>query len=82
MRGIFFRLRAARLIRISLVGRLADRSARIRYFFFGDYQGTRTTQGVDTGQIPVPSAQDRTGNLLDQAGSLTTDAQGNLIRRR
>ena len=49
-------------------------------FFFGDYQGTRTTQGVDTGQIPVPSAQDRTGNLLDQAGSfVTTDAQGNLV---
>jgi len=51
-----------------------------KIFFFGDYQGTRTTQGVDTGQIPVPSAQDRTGNLLDQAGSfVTTDAQGNLV---
>ena len=51
-----------------------------KIFFFGDYQGTRTTQGVDTGQIPVPSAQDRTGNLIDQAGSfVTTDAQGNLI---
>src|ERR1700690_420805 len=51
-----------------------------KIFFFGDYQGTRTTQGVDTGQIPVPSAQDRTGNLLDQAGSfVTTDAHGDLI---
>ncbi len=51
-----------------------------KIFFFGDYQGTRTTQGVDTGQIPVPSAQDRTGNLIDQAGSfVTTDAHGNLI---
>jgi hypothetical protein len=51
-----------------------------KIFFFGDYQGTRTTQGVDTGQIPVPSAQDRTGNLLDQASSfVTTDAQGNLV---
>ncbi len=26
-----------------------------KIFFFGDYQGTRSTQGVDTGQIPVPS---------------------------
>jgi hypothetical protein len=28
---------------------------KTKLFFFGDYQGTRSTQGVDTGQIPVPS---------------------------
>jgi Carboxypeptidase regulatory-like domain/TonB dependent receptor len=51
-----------------------------KIFFFGDYQGTRSTQGVDTGQIPVPSSQDRTGNLLDLAGSfVSTDAQGNTV---
>ena len=51
-----------------------------KIFFFGDYQGTRSTQGVDTGQIPVPSLQDRTGNLLDLAGSfVTTDAKGNTV---
>jgi hypothetical protein len=51
-----------------------------RIFFFGDYQGTRLTQGVDTGQIPVPSAQDLTGNLSDLASSfVTTDANGNTI---
>ena len=27
-----------------------------KVFFFADYQGTRSTQGIDTGQIPVPSA--------------------------
>jgi hypothetical protein len=43
-----------------------------KLFFFGDYQGTRLTQGVDTGQIPVPSAQDRSGNLSDRAGAFTT----------
>ncbi len=49
-------------------------------FFFSDYQGTRSTQGVDTGQIPVPSALDRTGNLSDLAGSfVTTNANGNTI---
>ena len=41
-----------------------------KVFFFADYQGTRLTQGVDTGQIPVPSVPDRTGNLSDLASSL------------
>src|ERR1700723_1410251 len=39
---------------------------RNKVFFFADYQGTRSTQGVDTSQIPVPSIQDRTtGNFSD-----------------
>ena len=51
-----------------------------KIFFFADYQGTRATQGVDTGQIPVPSTQDRTGNLSDLASSfVTTDANGNVV---
>jgi hypothetical protein len=41
-------------------------------FFFSDYQGTRQRQGVDTGLIPVPSEQDRAGNLSDLASSFTT----------
>jgi hypothetical protein len=41
-----------------------------KVFFFTDYQGTRTAQGIDTGLISVPTVQDRTGNLLDQASSL------------
>lgn len=36
-----------------------------RLFFFGDYQGTRTAQGIDSGLIAVPSLADRTGNLSD-----------------
>lgn len=51
-----------------------------KIFFFSDYQGTRSTQGIDTGQIPVPSLQDRMGNLSDLASSfLTTDANGNVV---
>jgi Carboxypeptidase regulatory-like domain len=51
-----------------------------KIFFFGDYQGTRSTQGIDSGQIPVPSVQDRTGNLSDLASSfVTTDANGNMV---
>ncbi len=43
-----------------------------KLFFFADYQGTRLTQGLDTGQIPVPSLDDRAGNLMDVAGSFVT----------
>ena len=45
---------------------------RSKIFFFGDYQGTRQRQGVDTGLIPVPSTADRGGNLSDLASSFTT----------
>jgi hypothetical protein len=30
---------------------------------FGDYQGTRLTEGIDTGDISVPSAAERTGDF-------------------
>ena len=50
-----------------------------KVFFFGDYQGTRTDQGVDTGLIPVPSLADRTGNLADQANSLTGTVAGSYL---
>ncbi len=50
--------------------------AKGKIFFFSDYQGTRQTEGTDTGLIPVPSLQDRAGNLSDQAGSLTSTVGG------
>jgi hypothetical protein len=34
-------------------------------FFFSDFQGSRTIQGQPTGQIPVPSLQERAGSLSD-----------------
>jgi hypothetical protein len=49
---------------------------RNKVFFFSDYQGTRQIQGTDTGLIPVPSLEDRTGNLSDQANSLTGAVSG------
>jgi hypothetical protein len=49
---------------------------RKKAFFFVDYQGTRMKQGVDTGLIAVPSAQDRSGNLSDATGSLTGVVNG------
>jgi hypothetical protein len=47
-----------------------------KVFFFGDYQGTRSTQGITSGLISVPSLADRTGNLSDQASSLTGTVSG------
>jgi hypothetical protein len=47
-----------------------------KLFFFTDYQGTRTVQGVDTGLILVPSAADRTGNLADVSSQLTGTVNG------
>jgi hypothetical protein len=49
---------------------------RDKVFFFVDYQGTRQKQGVDTGNIAVPSLADRTGNLADMASSLTGAVSG------
>jgi hypothetical protein len=43
-----------------------------KWFFFADYQGTRLTQGIDTPEMPVPSEQDRSGNLSDMAAAFTT----------
>jgi hypothetical protein len=48
-------------------------------FFFGDYQGTRTTEGIATGLITVPSLADRTGNLADMASSFTTPSGPALV---
>jgi Carboxypeptidase regulatory-like domain len=38
---------------------------RDKIFFFVDYQGTRQTQGIDTGAISVPSLAQRSGNFID-----------------
>ncbi len=51
-------------------GTLGGPIHRDRVFLFTDYQGTRQTQGIDTGTISVPSAADRSGNLSDLAGNL------------
>jgi hypothetical protein len=56
-------------------GTLGGPIRRDKLFFFLDYQGTRQTQGVDTGSIAVPSNADRTGNLSD----FTTGPGGNQV---
>jgi hypothetical protein len=49
---------------------------RQKIFFFSDYQGTRTNQGIPSGVITVPSLQDRSGNLSDLSSSLTGSVSG------
>ncbi len=55
-------------------GTLGGPIRRDKVFFFTDYQGTRQTQGIDTGEISVPSNEDRTGDLSD-----FVDSNGNTL---
>jgi carboxypeptidase family protein len=57
-------------------GTLGGPIAQNRLFFFADYQGTRTTQGIPTGKIPVPTLADRSGNLMDLANLFETGCNG------
>ncbi len=53
-----------------------------KIYFFGDYQGTRTNQGVETGDISVPSLAQRSGNFLDpgtKANTLTGKVSGSSL---
>jgi hypothetical protein len=44
---------------------------RDKLFFFVDYQGTRTDQGVSTGNISVPTLAQRAGTFSDLTGSVS-----------
>jgi hypothetical protein len=52
-------------------GTLGGPVRKDKLFFFADYQGTRSNEGIDTGLISVPSVADRSGNLADQASIFT-----------
>ncbi len=55
-------------------GTLGGPLRRDKAFFFADCQGTRQTQGIDTGEISVPSNADRLGDLSD-----FVDSKGNTL---
>ena len=50
-----------------------------KVFFFADYQGTRTVEGISSTETTVPSLADRSGNLSDVANSLTGTVSGTNI---
>ena len=57
-------------------GTLGGPIKKDKVFFFVDYQGTRTIQGITSAKTVVPSLQDRTGNFGDVANSLTGSVSG------
>jgi carboxypeptidase family protein/TonB-dependent receptor-like protein len=57
-------------------GTLGGPLKRQKLFFFGDYEATRTTQGIETGLIPVPSAAERAGNFAGIATPLSGTVNG------
>lgn len=52
---------------------------RDKIFFFTDYQGTRTNQGISTGRIGVPTVEQRNGNFDDLSGCVSGPYLANLL---
>jgi hypothetical protein len=72
----YFDSARARYDRNQFGGTLGGPIRRDKIFFFADYQGTRMTQGVSTGLIPVPSAAERSGDFSGSAGVLNGTVNG------
>src|SRR6202048_3252920 len=47
-----------------------------KIFFFGDYQGQRYIQGIETGSVNVPTNANRTEDFTNSAASLTGTVNG------
>jgi len=60
-------------------GTLGGPIKRDKLFFFGDYQGQRTVQGIETGVVSVPSLADRAGNFSDAADTMTGSVNGSYL---
>ena len=57
-------------------GTLGGPILKNRLFFFIDYQGTRQRQGISSGNVPVPSVLEKTGNFSDLATTGFTPING------
>ena len=77
-RGFFDPTRAP-FIQNQFGGTLGGAIKKDKVFFFGDYQGTRNIQGIETGLLPVPSLADRAGDFSDAASSLTGTVNGSYL---
>ena len=63
-------------------GTIGGPARRDRLFFFADYQGTRTTQGVSTGDISVPTVAQRSGDFSDLTGSVSGPYLASLLTQK
>ncbi len=50
-----------------------------KVFFFADYQGQRTVQGLETGIVSVPSLANRAGDFSDSPSTLTGKVNGDFL---
>ena len=57
-------------------GTLGGPIKKDKIFFFSDYQGQRTVQGLETGVVSVPSPANRTGDFSDSANTFTGKVNG------
>jgi hypothetical protein len=57
-------------------GTLGGPIRKNQVFFFADYQGTRTVEGIASPTVSVPSLADRSGNLSDVANTLAGTVSG------
>jgi hypothetical protein len=55
---------------------------RDKLFFFADYQGTFTNEGVSTGNISVPTVAQRNGNFNDLSGSVSGPYLASLLTQK
>lgn len=53
-----------------------------KLFYFGDYQGTRQSQGLDTGLIAVPTLQERNGIIPDLTGEVSGPYLASLLSQK
>lgn len=60
-------------------GTLGGAIKKDKIFFFADYQGQRTIQGIETGVVSVPTLFNRTGNFADSANTLTGTVNGTFL---
>jgi hypothetical protein len=60
-------------------GTLGGPVKKQKVYFFADYQGTRTTEGIATGLITVPSDPERAGNFSNVAASLNGKVSGSYL---
>jgi hypothetical protein len=72
----YFSSQRAAFVRNQYGGTFGGPINRGKVFFFADYQGTHSKEGVDTGQISVPSLSEREGDLSGVANSLMGTVNG------